>query len=59
MLSWSDENYLSPNVNKMKGIAIDFRKRRGRHAAIYINGNEVEVANRFKFLGVQITNNLS
>ena len=50
---------ISPsNVSKNK-LVIDFRKRSGGHAPVYINGDEVEMVENFKFLGVQITNNLS
>ena len=43
----------------MKEIVIDFRKHKGEHAPVYINGGELETVESFKFLGVQITNNLS
>jgi len=46
------------NVNKTKEIVIDFRKRSGGHAPVYIDGDEVEMVESFTFLGVQITNNL-
>ena len=54
-----DDNNLSLNVNKAKEITIDFRKRRREHAPVYINGDKVERVESFKFLGVQITNDLS
>ena len=44
---------------KTKEIVIDFRKRSGEHAPVYINGDEVEMIESFKFLDVQSTNNLS
>ncbi|XP_078085185.1 uncharacterized protein LOC144503927 isoform X1 [Mustelus asterias] len=43
----------------MKEIVINFRKRKGEHAPVYINGDEIERVESFKFLGAQITNNLS
>ena len=43
----------------MKEIVIDFRKRKGEHVSIHINGDEIERIESFRFLGVQITNNLS
>ena len=43
----------------MKEIVIDFRKCIGEHAPVYINEDEVEKVESFKFLSVQITNNLS
>ena len=57
--NWCSNNNLSLNVNKMKEIVIDFRERKGEHAPVYINGDEVERVESFMFLGVQITNNLS
>ena len=59
LVNWCGDNNLSLNVNKTKEIVIDFRKRKGEHAPVYINGDEVERVESFKFLGVQITNNLS
>ena len=59
LVNWCGNNNLSLNVNKMKEIVIDFRKRKGEHAPVYINGDEVESVESFKVLGVQITNDLS
>ena len=58
-VSQCNDNNLSPYVCKTKAIAIDFRKRSGGHAPVYINRDEVEVVDSFQFLGIQITNNLS
>ena len=58
LVNWCDDN-LFLNVNKMKEIVIDFRKHNGGHAPVYINGDEVEMVESFRFLCVQITNNLS
>eukprot|EP00061_Rhincodon_typus_P016634 g44948.t1 len=44
---------------KAKEMVIDFRKWSGGHAPICINGVEVEVLENCKFLGGNITNNLS
>ena len=57
-MNWYDDNNLSLNVNKMKEIVIDFKKCSREHAPIYISGDEVEMVESFKFLGVQIINNL-
>ena len=40
-------------------MIVDYRKRRSKHASILIDGAAVEQVERFKFLGVHITNNLS
>ena len=57
-MNWCNYNNLSLNVNKSKEIVIDFRNI-VKDMLIYINGDEVEMFESFKFLGVQITNNLS
>ena len=59
LVNWCGNNNLSLNVIKSKEIAINFKKRSGGHAPVYINGAKVEMVESFKFLGVQITNNLS
>ncbi|XP_078075173.1 interleukin-6 receptor subunit beta-like isoform X2 [Mustelus asterias] len=58
LVNWCSNNNLSLSVNKTKEIVIDFRKCKGEHVSVYINGDEVERVESFKFLGVQITNNL-
>eukprot|EP00061_Rhincodon_typus_P000888 g13096.t1 len=47
------------NVGKTKELIIDFRKKAGEPAPIYINGTVVERGKSIKFLGVTITDNLS
>ena len=59
LVNWCGNNNLSLTVNKTKEIVIDFRKHKGEHAPVYINGDELERVESFRFLGVQITNNLS
>ena len=59
LVNWCGNNNLSLNVNKTKEIVINFRKRKEEHASVYINGDEVERVESFRFSGVQITNNLS
>eukprot|EP00061_Rhincodon_typus_P008222 g30645.t1 len=44
---------------KMKELVIDFRNRNGGQAPVCISGAEVEMVETFKFLEVNITNNLS
>ena len=58
-MNWCSDNNLSLNAKKSKEIVIDFRKRKGEHAPVYINGDEVEMVESVMFLDVQITNNLS
>eukprot|EP00061_Rhincodon_typus_P013551 g39989.t1 len=45
--------------DKMKDLVIDFRKQSGGHVPVSIDGVEVEIVENFKFLGINITNNLS
>eukprot|EP00061_Rhincodon_typus_P005793 g25738.t1 len=56
---WCDENNLSFNVGKAKGLIIDFRKKGREHAFNYINGTEVERVMSIKFLRMTITSDLS
>eukprot|EP00061_Rhincodon_typus_P004334 g22326.t1 len=56
---WCNENKLSLNIDKTKGLIIDFRKKGGQHAPNYINGTEVERVKSIKFLRVMVTDELS
>ena len=40
-------------------MIVDYRKKRTEHASILIDGAVVEQVERFKFLGVHITNILT
>uniref|UniRef100_A0A8C9SC26 Reverse transcriptase domain-containing protein n=1 Tax=Scleropages formosus TaxID=113540 RepID=A0A8C9SC26_SCLFO len=51
---WCQDNNLSLNVSKTKGLVIDFRKQDTAHAPIYIGGGVVERVNSFRFLGVTL-----
>eukprot|EP00061_Rhincodon_typus_P003388 g19962.t1 len=59
MVTWYKDNNLSINVSKTKELIIDFRKKGGEHAPIYINRTVAERVKNIKFLGVTITNDLS
>ena len=56
---WCKANNLSLNAGKMKELIIDFRKTRGEHSPIFIDGTEVERVKSIKFLGVTIADDLS
>jgi hypothetical protein len=56
---WWQGNNLSLNVSKIKELIVDYRKKRAEQAHININEAVVERVESFKFLGVQITNELS
>ena len=38
LVNWCGNINLSLNVNETKEIVINFRKRKGEHAPVYING---------------------
>eukprot|EP00061_Rhincodon_typus_P008820 g31767.t1 len=38
LVTWCNENNLSLNISKTRELIIDFRKKGGEHAPIYING---------------------
>eukprot|EP00061_Rhincodon_typus_P008364 g30901.t1 len=59
LVSSCNENKLCLNVGKTKELIIDFRKKGGEHALIYINGQEIERMDSVKFLGVTISDKLS
>jgi hypothetical protein len=56
---WCQDNNLSLNVIKTKGMIVDYRKKRTEHAAVLIDGAAVEQVESLKFLGVHITNKLT
>ena len=56
---WCQDNNLSLNVSKTKELIVDYRKRRAKQAPINNVRAVVEWVERFKFLGVHITNKLS
>eukprot|EP00061_Rhincodon_typus_P002117 g16659.t1 len=59
LVTWCNENNLPLNVGKTKELIIDFRKKGGEHAPVFITGTEVERVKSIKFLGVTIPDNLS
>jgi hypothetical protein len=50
---------LSLNINMTKELIVDYRKWRGEHTPIHIDGAVVEQVESFKFLGVHIIKELS
>eukprot|EP00061_Rhincodon_typus_P001190 g13998.t1 len=56
---WCNENTLSLNVDNTKELIINFRKKGGEHAPIYINATEVEGVKSIQFLGVTLTDDVS
>ena len=57
---WCQENNLMLNVSKTKELIIDFsRKQQRSYHPLSIKGAEVERVNSFKYLGVNITQDLT
>ncbi|XP_059823893.1 probable RNA-directed DNA polymerase from transposon BS isoform X4 [Hypanus sabinus] len=59
LVAWCEDNNLSLNVSKTKELVVDFRRSSGPHDPIYISGAQLEQVKSFKFLGVNITNELT
>ena len=60
LTSWCRDNNLSVNVSKTKRMIVDYsRRQEEEHAPLHINGSEVEKVNYFRFLGVNISNDLT
>ncbi len=60
LAEWCTENNLLLNVNKIKELIIDFRKKEEKtHSHVYVSGAKVEQVNSFRFLRISITENLS
>ncbi|KAI4896098.1 hypothetical protein NFI96_006456 [Prochilodus magdalenae] len=58
-MDWCRTNNLSLNVDKTKEMVVNFRRVRGDHVPLNINGSAVEIVQSTKFLGVHITENLT
>ncbi len=60
LTSWCQDNCLSLNVSKTKELIVDFRKRQQRpYTPLMISGTPVERVNSFKYLGVNISEDLT
>ncbi len=60
LTSWCQDNCLSLNVSKTKELIVDFRKRQQRpYTPLMINGTPVERVSSFKYLGVNISEDLT
>ena len=56
---WCRENNVVLSADKMKEIITDFRRSQPEHAPLSISGHTVERVENIKFLGVQISQDLS
>ncbi len=60
LTSWCQDNCLSLNVRKTKELIVDFRKRQQRpYTPLMISGTPVERVSSFKYLGVNISEDLT
>ncbi len=60
LTSWCQDNCLSLNVSKTKELIVDFRKRQQRpYTPLMISGTPVERVSSFKYLGVNISDDLT
>ncbi len=60
LTSWCQDNCLSLNVSKTKELIVDFRKKHLRpYTPLMISGTPVERVSSFKYLGVNISEDLT
>ncbi len=60
LTSWCQDNCLSLNVSKTKELIVDFRKRQQQpYTPLMISGTPVERVSSFKYLGVNIFEDLT
>ncbi len=60
LTSWCQDNCLSLKVSKTKELIVDFRKRQQRpYTPLMISGTHVERVSSFKYLGVNISEDLT
>ncbi len=60
LTSWCQDNCLSLNVSITKELIVDFRKRQQRpYTPLMISGTPVERVSSFKYLGVNISEDLT
>ncbi len=60
LTSWCQDNCLSLNVSKTKELIVDFRKRQQQpYTPLMISGTPVERVSGFKYLGVNISEDLT
>ncbi len=59
LAEWCDANNLSLNVEKTKEVVMDFRRNTVDHPPLTIDSSNVERVSSTKFLGVNITDDLT
>uniref|UniRef100_A0AAX7SRS8 HotDog ACOT-type domain-containing protein n=1 Tax=Astatotilapia calliptera TaxID=8154 RepID=A0AAX7SRS8_ASTCA len=55
---WSHTNHLQLNTSKTKELVVDFGRSREGPLPVQIEGEEVEVVNKYKYLGLWVGNKL-
>jgi hypothetical protein len=59
LVSWCEDNNLTPNKDKTKEMMVDMRKKRSLHRPLFIGELEVERVSSFQYLGVHISDELT
>ncbi len=58
-VKWCDENVLKLNVEKTKELIIDFRRNKEAILLVTINGQNIEIVQSYKYLGVHLDSKLN
>lgn len=58
-VGWCRSNFLQLNVKKTKEMVIDFRTSARTHQHILVDGDEVEIVEECKYLGVTTDSRLT
>ena len=58
-VNWCDDNFLNLNVKKTKEMIVDFRRNKPKIENLCIKNDEVEIINKYKYLGVIIDDKLT
>ena len=59
LVEWCKSNYLHLNSKKTKEIVIDFRTKSHTMLPVYIDNNEIDQVNTYKYLGTYIDSKLA
>ncbi|KAK3570529.1 hypothetical protein QTP86_022076, partial [Hemibagrus guttatus] len=57
-VEWCGRNHLQLNISKTKELVVDFRKQKPPPSPISIMGDEVDIVDNYKYLGIHIDNKL-
>ena len=58
LMSWCQQNSLVLNVNKTKEVIIDFRRKKNPKENLELSGENVEIVQSYKLLGITISDDL-